>query len=163
MRKWMHSWNIPTSEVEDILQDTFVRVLQNVPDFDRQGTGTFRAWLKKISRNCWLQSVRKAYYRSAKMCCELDVADCLSESTLQFIDLQIHQLIEREVFDTAVQRTRQLCNEHSWNAYRLMMLDNLPGPRAAEILGLSIENTYKSKRRFEKQLKMQLMAIETTA
>jgi RNA polymerase sigma factor (sigma-70 family) len=160
MRRWMQAWNIPTTEVEDILQDTFIRVLQNVHNFERQGTGTFRVWLKRISRNCWLQSVRKAFYRSKHNPKEFDLEACLSESTLQFIDTQIHQLIERETLEVAIQRTRQNCNEQSWEAYRLMMFDRCSGQQTAELLGLSLENAYKSKNRFEKQLQIHLHSAD---
>lgn len=156
MRRWMQAWNIPTAEVEDILQDTFIRVLQNVHNFERQGTGTFRIWLKRISRNCWLQSVRKAFCRSANSSRSFDLDACLAESTLQFIDTQINQLIEREALEVAIQRTRQICNDQSWEAYRLMMFDRHSGPQTAELLGLSLENAYKSKNRFEQQLRMHL-------
>jgi RNA polymerase sigma-70 factor (ECF subfamily) len=160
MRRWMQAWNIPTDDVEDIIQDAFMRVLVSVPNFEHQGTGTFRVWLKKISRNCWLQSVRQAAYRSKQVRIDFDLAGCLCESTMQMIDTQINDLIEQEALEHAIQRARQQCNDRTWEAYRLMAIEKLSGLQVAETLGVSVDLAYKSKDRFERQLKSQLLALE---
>jgi RNA polymerase sigma-70 factor (ECF subfamily) len=132
----------------------------SVPNFEHQGTGTFRVWLKKISRNCWLQSVRQAAYRSKQVRIDFDLAGCLCESTMQMIDTQINDLIEQEALEHAIQRARQQCNDRTWEAYRLMAIEKLSGLQVAETLGVSVDLAYKSKDRFERQLKSQLLALE---
>jgi RNA polymerase sigma-70 factor (ECF subfamily) len=161
MRRWMQSWNVPIHDVEDVLQETLLEVLESVHHFDHRGKGSFRAWLKKVSRNCWLQSVRQAIYRNRQTRVRFDLASCLSESTMQTIDTQIDELIEREAFDLAIIRTRSECNDTSWEAYRLMAFERLSGSQVAEMLGVTIDVVYKSKDRFERQLNAQLLALES--
>jgi RNA polymerase sigma-70 factor (ECF subfamily) len=38
-------------ETEDVVADTFVRALDNLPRFEYRGTGSFAAWLFRIARN----------------------------------------------------------------------------------------------------------------
>jgi RNA polymerase sigma-70 factor (ECF subfamily) len=161
MRRWIQSWDVPINDVEDILQETLVRVLESVHRFDHRGSGTFRVWLKKVSRNCWLQSVRQAIYRNRQTRVRFDLASSLSESTMRTIDTQIDELIEREAFELAIRRARSECNDKSWEAYRLITFERLSGSQVAERLGISIDLAYKSKERFERQLNAQLLALES--
>lgn len=156
----MHTWDIPTNEVEDILQEVFLRVMEKVQGFEHQGTGTFRAWLKRISRNCWLQSVRQAAYRARLNNVSFDLASCLAESTMRLIDTQIDDLIEREAFDFAVQRTRRESSDKSWEVYRLMTFEGLSAFQAAKVLGISTDLAYKTRERFDDHLQAHLKAMD---
>jgi DNA-directed RNA polymerase specialized sigma24 family protein len=110
MRRWLQSWGVPINDVDDILQETSIRVLESVHRFDHRGTEAFRVWLKKVSRNCRLLSVRQAIYRNKQTRFRFDLANCLSASTMRSIDTQIDELIEREAFELAIRRSRRrLC------------------------------------------------------
>jgi RNA polymerase sigma-70 factor (ECF subfamily) len=161
MRRWMQTWDIPIDDVDDIFQETMIRVLENVHRFAHQGTGTFRVWLKKVSRNCWLQSVRQAAYRARKSHVRFDLSSCLSESTMRRIDTEIDELIAREALDFAIRRARLECNDKAWEAYRLMTIEKLSGAEVAQTLGISIDLAYKGKDRFERQLKAQMLSLES--
>jgi hypothetical protein len=105
--------------------------------------------------------VRQAIYRNRQTRVRFDLASCLSESTMQTIDTQIDELIEREVFDLAIIRTRSECNDTSWEVYRLMAYERFSGAQVAEMLGVTIDVVYKSKDRFERHLNAQHLALES--
>jgi RNA polymerase sigma-70 factor (ECF subfamily) len=159
MRRWLRSWGIPTQDAEDILQDSCLRVFRNIHRFEHQGTGSFRAWLKKVSRSCWLQVIRKSAYRARAEQSELDLSRFIAEETLVSIDHQIDLLIEHELFDFALDRTRRYFSESTWNAYRLTVLEGCSGACVAEQLGMSIDAVYKNKERFEVGLHHELQAV----
>lgn len=153
MRRWMKPWRIPLDEVEDILQDTYLRVLGNVHRFRHRGPGTFRAWLKKVSRSCWLKVVQQSAFGKFS---SLDVEASLSEETLLSIDREIDFLIEREYFQYALERTRRRVSTHIWDAYRLTAIEGRSGQEAAGILSVSVDVIYKSRSRFQERLASEL-------
>jgi RNA polymerase sigma factor (sigma-70 family) len=159
MRSWLRSWEIPTQDAEDILQDSCLRVFRNIHRFQHQGHGSFRAWLKKVSRSCWLQVVRKSAYIARAEQSQLDLTRFMSEETLVSIDNQIDLLIEHELFEYALQRTRRYFNDSTWNAYRLTALEGCSGASVSEQLGMSIDAVYKNKERFEVGLNQELRVL----
>lgn len=162
MRRWLRSWNIPLDDTDDILQETCLRVFRSVHKFQHRGHGSFRGWLKEVSRSCWLQVIRKTAYRARLERRFADVNQLISEETLNSIDGQIDLLIEQELFDCALARTRDVSSELAWNAYRLTVIDGLSGAKTAELLGISINCVYKNKQRFETGFKDTLQSLRRT-
>ena len=161
MRSSLRSWSISPEDIDDVLQDSCLRVFRNIHKYEHRGQGSFRAWLKEISRSCWLQAVRKSAYRARSQNKVLDLSHYLAEQTLCSIDMQIELLIEQELFDFALARTRQFFNDRTWNAYRLAVMENLSNKEVAELLGISVALAQKSKERFEKKLEEQIRELRT--
>ena len=51
LRTWIARAGVPTSDVDDLVQDVLVVVFRKVGGFERRGKGAFRAWLRKILAN----------------------------------------------------------------------------------------------------------------
>jgi RNA polymerase sigma factor (sigma-70 family) len=160
MRSSLRSRNISPEDIDDVLQESCLRVFKNIHKYEHRGQGSFRAWLKEISRSCWLQAVRKSAYRARSESKEIDLTLYLAEETLCSIDNQIEILMEQELFDLAIARTRQAFNELTWNAYRLGALESLPSKEVARLLGVSVALAQKSKERFEIQLQHELRNLK---
>ncbi|MFM8251849.1 MAG: RNA polymerase sigma factor [Planctomycetota bacterium] len=163
MRQSLRSRSISPEDIDDVLQDSCLRVFRNIHKYRHQGHGSFRAWLKKVSRSCWLQAVRKSAYRARSQNKVLELSHYLAEETLASIDMQVELLIEQELFDFALARTRQHFNDQTWNVYRLAALAGLPSKEVAEMLGISVALAQKSKERFEKKLNQEIQAVRDFA
>ena len=48
---WAGQMGLQSSDRHDVVQDVWVRVHQNLKNFDRREEGSFRSWLKTITRN----------------------------------------------------------------------------------------------------------------
>ena len=51
LRTWIARAGVPTSDVDDLVQDVLVVVFRKVGGFERRGKGAFRAWLRTILAN----------------------------------------------------------------------------------------------------------------
>lgn len=66
------------AEAEDLLSETFLRVLRRLPTF--RGECSVKTWLFAIARNIWLESLRRRHEtRSCDDMLERYVADTLAE------------------------------------------------------------------------------------
>lgn len=160
MRRWFRSKEFDWVELDDILQDTCLRVFQNIHQFRSRGHGSFRAWLKEISRSCWLQAVRQSAYQARIRHQVYNLSHLVSEHILIAIDHQIDLLIEEELIDRALLRTRKLFNESTWNAFRLTVIEGHSGAEVSDQLGISRELVYKSKERFETAFNKELRILK---
>ena len=60
IKKWLGRLGTPESERNDLSQNVLAIVVSKLPDFEHAGrTGSFRAWLRNITRNCLLEFWRK--------------------------------------------------------------------------------------------------------
>jgi RNA polymerase sigma factor (sigma-70 family) len=159
MRRWLRSWEISTDDLEDILQESCLRVFRNIHKFQHQGQGSFRAWLKKVSRSCWLQVIRKSASDRRLAEFSQSVAKLTSEETFLSIDSHVDLLIEQDLFDHAILRTRRNFSVIIWNSYRLTALEGRSGAFASELLGISVASVYKNRERFEAGLDIELRTI----
>lgn len=68
------------TEAEDLLSETFLRVLKSLPRF--QGKCSVKTWLFAIARNTWLESLRRRHVTvSYDNLLEQYVSDTLAEDT----------------------------------------------------------------------------------
>lgn len=159
MRSALRTLRIHPADIDDVLQDSCLRVFQNIHRYQHRGQGSFRAWLKAIARSCWLQAVRKSAYRARSECKVVDLTSNLSEEALGSIDMQIDLLIEQELLDFAIARTRSSFNELTWRTYQLAAIEQLSGKEVANLLGISVDSVYKNKERFETKLQEELQGL----
>lgn len=59
VRYWCQQAGVAEADREDVAQEVFVAVGAGVADFQRQGVGSFRAWIRGITRHKVLDQFRK--------------------------------------------------------------------------------------------------------
>ena len=55
---WCRRWGLQPSDAENVGQEVFMRVFEQLPAF-RGGGQNFRGWILQIARNCFLNHVRE--------------------------------------------------------------------------------------------------------
>lgn len=58
---WFARSHLQIADHEDIIQEVLTIVVRKLPEFERGGVGSFRAWLRAITANCL-----RSYFRSEK-------------------------------------------------------------------------------------------------
>lgn len=102
-------YRAPTTEdAEDLVAETFLRVVENIGTFQWQGEGSFAAWLFRIARN-----LVSNYYRSQPRGKELDLAavDELEGDAVQPPDALVQKqktLLLRRLINTLSPRRQEV-------------------------------------------------------
>lgn len=121
-------------EVEDIVQDTFVRAFRHLATFDCERR--FAAWLVTIARNLLIDSRRKAgrNIASTELVTDVLLADSAKEDMTQPADI----IIRRERFRRIIQMIQELPEELK-TPFLLRVVNELPYQEIAEILILPLQ------------------------
>ena len=61
---WAHRIGLPPSEVADLVQDVFAILVEKLPTFQHQGTGSFRGWLRTVTWNKCRDAFRRSKTRA---------------------------------------------------------------------------------------------------
>lgn len=121
-------------EVEDIVQDTFVRAFRHLATFDCERK--FAAWLVTIARNLLIDSRRKAgrSIASSELVTDVLLLDSSKEDKTQPADI----LIRRERFRSIILMIQELPEELK-TPFLLRVVNELPYQEISEILTLPLQ------------------------
>jgi RNA polymerase sigma-70 factor (ECF subfamily) len=154
----------PTT-AEDVVQDAFMRVVQNAADFKHEAR--FSTWLYTIARNLCIDHMRKSALRKHPSLDEAKRGDDGDGPTLGEQTADTRASVEREVTGSElkgriVSAVDELPDDQR-EVFLLREVSNLPFKEIAEITGVP-ENTVKSRMRYAlERLQAQLSEYEEYA
>jgi RNA polymerase sigma-70 factor, ECF subfamily len=156
---WCRRCDLQAAEAADIAQEVFATVNLRVPDFSRhQGQGTFRGWLRAITRNKigdFLRRQRRPEHAQggtqARERIE-GIPDPL-ESTSADDDAQE----ERTLVSRAMELVRAEFEPRTWQAFWQVTADGRTSAEVAVELGMTLQAVYKAKSRVLCRLREELV------
>jgi RNA polymerase sigma-70 factor, ECF subfamily len=140
-------------EAADLAQDVFVVLVRELPRFERQREGSFRAWLRRVTVNK-VRSHRKR--RNRQLLLAIDPAEKFLERLADpggDLAREWDQEHDRHVFQKLVTIVESDFNSTTWDAFRRFALDNVPAAQVAAELGLSVNAVLQAKSRVLKRLR----------
>ena len=154
IRIWLHTQHVRDQERDDVTQEVIAVVLRRLPEFQRERTGSFRNWLKRVTIFCWQNYRRKNLSKSpavggsdfGQMMGEL--GDPESEMSRRW-DQQHDQYILQQLLE----KIRPTVRPGTWNAFRAVTMDGKSAEQAAAELGVSVNAVYVAKSRVLSQLR----------
>lgn len=157
LRWWCQQWKVPPHDAEDLIQDTFVEVLQRIPDFRRRGAGSFRNWMKTLAVRIWSKACMKANRQR-----NIAALEELRRSTLSLDSLEsgLDRLIRDELLAISMRVVKQNVESTAWEAFRLVVLEGLSSAEAAERLGIAIESVYSARFRVQRKISRELANLD---
>ncbi|MEW6265154.1 MAG: RNA polymerase sigma factor [Thermodesulfobacteriota bacterium] len=155
--------HVPANDVEDTVQNAFIRAFQSLPTYKGRGGG-FKSWLSAITvRTCY------DYWRNVYRLKEVPLSS-ITESHRKWLDQVIAEeseqaLLEkgssaeaREVLDWALARM----SAEDRMVIELVYLEGLSGKEAAKLLGWSVTNVKVRAFRCRKKLEKTLQGLRKT-
>ena len=157
LRVWCRRWGVPQSDVDDLVQETFLIVISRVTHFERRGIGSLRAWRKETARRCWRNVQRRAERHHNVILLERFRR---SRVALDSLESEFDRLSRHELLQTSMSIVQKQVAPNSWSAFRLLALEGLTGPEAAERLGMRVDSVYMAKMRVQKRIIQEFMALD---
>jgi RNA polymerase sigma-70 factor (ECF subfamily) len=143
MQVWLRTAGLQPADCDDLTQQVFQVLNRKVAEFKHNGhTGAFRTWLHSVTRN-----VLRDFYRSRPMpeaaSAILDqLAHPTSDLSRQWDDEYNHHVIRG-----LLELIQPEFNASTMQAFRRVVLDEVPAAVVAEELGLSVNAVLIAKSR----------------
>jgi RNA polymerase sigma-70 factor (ECF subfamily) len=148
----LHAWApvLQPPDLEDLTQEILLTTFKELPRFERQGKGSFRAWLRTVARHRLLALLASRGRQgtssgAAGLEAVPDPANDLDQrEEAEFAAYRLHRVIElcRHDFDPS-----------TFEAFRLQVFDGVKPSDVAGRLGLSLPSVYAARSRVQKRLK----------
>jgi RNA polymerase sigma-70 factor, ECF subfamily len=153
IRRWLGRVPGLGDEAGDLAQEVFVVLVRELPRFERQREGSFRAWLRKVAVNKILTHRKRRRRRR-------DVGHDPGDQYLERLTDPNGDLArewdrehDRHVFEKLLTLVQADFSPTTWEAFRQFTLVGLPAAEVAEALGLSVNAVLQAKSRILKRLR----------
>ncbi len=155
IKNWLDRTLHLNQDADDLAQNVLVVLVRELPRFQRQRDGSFRAWLRQITVN---QS--RAFFKTRKrrplagFGDEGQVLDAL-EDPKSDLSLQWDRDHDRHVSEKILQLVKIDFAPATWEAFHRFAMDGKPAAVVAEELGLTVNAVLLAKSRVMKRLRQE--------
>ena len=149
---WCRTWGLQAADVEDVTQQTLLRLVKAMQSFEYDPAQLFRAWLKTVTYHVWRDVVR-THRRAVAGGHGGDDDPFASIAARDGFAGAIEAAYDKELFDLAASRVRLRVQPKTWEAFRLTALEGIPATAAADQLQMRLTSVYKARSNVQKLLR----------
>jgi RNA polymerase sigma-70 factor (ECF subfamily) len=154
IRRWLSGVPGLGAEADDLAQDVLLVLLRELPAFERQRHGSFRAWLRQVVVNrlraCWSGRRRRP---AAGLGDDAERALAQLEDPNSDLSRQWDQEHDRHVLKQLLAVVQPDFEPRTWQAFSRFALDGLPAAEVARELALTESAVVQAKFRVLKRLR----------
>jgi len=154
---WCKAWGLQEADAEDVAQDVLAKLTQKMASFRYDQSRCFRAWLKTITQRVLSDLIanRKRSLGGRPALPLLETRDARAD-----LERRIEEIFNRELLEVAMSRVRARVAGPTWEAFRLMALEECTGAQASEFLRMPIASVFVAKHRVQKMLKEEIRKLD---
>jgi RNA polymerase sigma-70 factor (ECF subfamily) len=154
IRYWLSPIPGLRDEADDLAQEVLVVLFRELPSFERQRDGAFRAWLRQITVNR-IRAFGKARQKQPRGGLGQEAEQLLAQLEDPSSDLarQWDRDHDKHVFQKLLAGVQLDFEPNSWKAFTRFALDGLSAARVAAELGMSESAVVQAKSRILKRLR----------
>lgn len=153
--EWSRRNRVPEADTADLVQNVLVRLIKQMPLFERRTGGTFRGWLFTVVRNVWRDQCRALARQPV-------IAQGISPDEQPGND-PIVELTEVEYRNYLFRRTLRILQsdfpEATWRAFWLHVVEGRPAAEVATMAGVTPNAVYLVRGRVLKRLREELAGL----
>src|SRR4029077_6158414 len=143
--RWCRQWKLQDADAEDVTQDILVKLTEKLRAFTYDPSRSFRGWLKTVAHHAWRGFTDSPLHapgaagdsRVPELMLTLEAREDLAQKLEEAFDL--------ELLEAAKVRVRLRVAAHTWEAFRLMVLEGLPVAGVATRVHLQVAMVYVAK------------------
>lgn len=157
--KWCVAWGLSPHDAENVGQEVFSSVARKLKDFERRPAQSFRGWLKTISRNKYVDFIRREA-NATRGTGGSEGLEAIAKISIPIEEEQAEISKERfELYHRAVNLIQYEYSERDWLAFQRVTVDGASALDVSKELGVSTNSVYLAKSRILKRLREEFCDI----
>ncbi len=151
-----------TADAEDFVQELLLAVARAAarwqPDAER---ARFRTWLHRVALNLLSDHYRAHVRRNAHVDHEATVENAsIDESSADQLSDEFECEYRKAMFHRAAEIVKSRVSEHTWRAFELTAIHNVPATAVSQQLGIAPGNVYVARSRTMQLLKREIEKLK---
>ena len=157
--RWCRQWRLQDADAEDVTQIILAKLVQKLGDFQYDPSRSFRAWLKTVAHNAWKDFVELR--QRAAGAGDTRVQEMLySVEAREDLVRRLEEAFDFELLEAAKARVRLRVAPHTWEAFRLSVLEGAPVPEVAQKVGMQVAMVYVARSKVQRMLQEEIQKLE---
>lgn len=162
--RWFHDWAVDPHAIEDVFQDSMIRVFKSLKHFERQRNGSFRAWLRVIARRSWAELMSESNRQLAMRQLDPAMVEKWFAAGSQKAETELIELFDawarEELLEMAHARVRRRVEPEVWETYRRIVTANESAAAVAKAMGIEKVKVYDRVSYLRKLIREEIAMIE---
>jgi RNA polymerase sigma-70 factor (ECF subfamily) len=158
--RWCRQWKLQDADAQDVTQEILVKLARKLHAFAYDPSRSFRGWLKTVAHHAWrdFEDSRRHPQPAAgdsqveELMLTLEAREDLAQKLEEAFDL--------ELLEAAKVRVRLRVAPHTWEAFRLVALEDLPVAEVAARVSLQVAMVYVAKSKVQRMLREEIGKLE---
>jgi RNA polymerase sigma-70 factor (ECF subfamily) len=155
IKQWCLRWNVQEADADDVTQEVLLRLAQKMRDFRYDPTRSFRAWLKTVTHHAWRNFVESQRRGTGSGDSAIQSLLNAAEAPDSLVD-HLDEEFERALTEEAMACVRSRVAPHTWEAFRLLVFEQLPGVEVASRVNMQVAMVYVARSKVQKLLKQEI-------
>jgi RNA polymerase sigma factor (sigma-70 family) len=160
MYHWCRAWGLQDADARDVTQRVLLTLSQRLQTFSYDRDKRFRGWLRTIAHNAWTRFVDERR-RPGRGAGDTD-ARAMLDSVEARDDLarRLEEEFDIELLQAAMSDVKQRVRPATWEAFRLLAIEEKTGEEVATALGMTVEAVFKARSNVTKLLREGVKKLE---
>jgi RNA polymerase sigma factor (sigma-70 family) len=157
---WCRNWGLQDADAQDVTQHVLLKLVARFRDFHYEPGRSFRAWLKTLTHHAWhdyLKTRRRPGLGTGDSTVIQLVANIEANKDLE---LRLQDAFDQELLEVAMARVRLRIEPRTWDAFRLLALDEWSGARAAEHLDMKVATVFVSRSKVLRMIREEVTRLD---
>jgi RNA polymerase sigma factor (sigma-70 family) len=156
---WARTWGLQDADAQDVTQSVFVNLTTQLGRFHYDPNRSFRAWLRAVTRQAWLNYLRKRSKAIQGSGSTLVSPLTTVEARVDLFQ-RLKDTFDDELLHEAAIRVRLRVEPRTWNAFYLLAVEGLSGAEVAKRLQMKVATVYVARGKVQHMLTKVIKQLE---
>jgi RNA polymerase sigma-70 factor (ECF subfamily) len=158
--RWCRQWKLQDADAEDVTQTILMKLTQKLRAFAYDPARSFRGWLKTVAHHAWRDFEDSRRHRPSAASDSQVQELLLTLEAREDLAQKLEQVFDLELLEAAKVRVRLRVAPHTWETFRLLVLEGLPVAEVAARVHLQVAMVYVAKSKVQKMLQEEIGKLE---
>src|SRR5271155_1253381 len=127
IHSWCRAWGLQESDAQDVTQEVFLSLSSKMQSFCYNNKGSFRAWLKTLTRRAW-QAYAAKQRKAGRGSGDEAALEILNEvKAREDLTQRLEEAFDQELLKEASNLVQLRVEPHTWEAFHLLAVQGLSG------------------------------------
>jgi RNA polymerase sigma-70 factor (ECF subfamily) len=157
---WCRSWGLQESDAQDVTQEVFLNLSVQMHGFRYDPNGSFRAWLKTLTRRAWQVYVVKQRKAGRGSGDETEMERLAGLAAKKDLTQRLEEAFDQELLKEASNLVRLRVEPRTWEAFHLLAIEGLSGAEVAEKLKMKVATVFVARSKVQRMLREELARLD---
>ena len=148
------------SDAQDVTQEVFLNLSVQMHGFCYDPNGSFRAWLKTLTRRAWQVYVTKQQKAIRGTGDEEESSRLATLQARKDLTQRLEEAFDQEMLKEATNLVKLRIEPRTWDAFHLLAVEGLSGTEVAKRLNMKVATVFVARSKVQRMLREEVARLD---